>query len=532
MNLQTETKHTHTKTVKKVCVIGAGPSGLIAIKELLDEGHEVTCFEKHARLGGVFNYKDFEGGICDSTLLTVSNYFMAYSCYPPTDEKRKYWTFQEYIAYLCHFAEQFNLEKHISFNRKTVSVKQQHKGMYEVIVEDSQDPEKTEIHYFDKIAVCSGTHQIPRYVELNGQDKFKGHIYHSADFTTPETFKGKQVLCVGIGESGADVTHQISQVADECMLSIRQYQTVVERYPFGRKFPNDAFTSYALYSIPTVVQNWLADIQLAVMEKLSKDKKVIEYARWNRITGNLFNHFFTKNEVFFKSIVEGKLKVNTSGIDHLNEDCVVFNDGSQIKVDMVMLNTGYVDQFPFIKDAKVNNIRSMYKHMIHPELGSDIVFIGFARPGVGGVPACSEMQSRYFALLCSDTVQLPGKHQLEAITLKQAAFEESIYFKNPGVKSLVHYSTYMHDFAKLIGCSPWRLPTFLNPRLLYNVWFGSQLPNVYRLYGPHQNTDQAKKIIYKLPIAINPIEQLVYLLLTGLSGVLTRLGVIKSDLAY
>ena len=30
----------------KVCVIGTGPAGLTTIKQLRDEGHEVTCFEK------------------------------------------------------------------------------------------------------------------------------------------------------------------------------------------------------------------------------------------------------------------------------------------------------------------------------------------------------------------------------------------------------------------------------------------------------------------------------------------------------
>jgi cation diffusion facilitator CzcD-associated flavoprotein CzcO len=33
------------KTPKKICVIGAGASGLITLKECLEEGHEVHCFE-------------------------------------------------------------------------------------------------------------------------------------------------------------------------------------------------------------------------------------------------------------------------------------------------------------------------------------------------------------------------------------------------------------------------------------------------------------------------------------------------------
>jgi hypothetical protein len=39
---------------KNVCVIGAGPSGLVATKELLDENHSVTCFEHSAGPGGMF----------------------------------------------------------------------------------------------------------------------------------------------------------------------------------------------------------------------------------------------------------------------------------------------------------------------------------------------------------------------------------------------------------------------------------------------------------------------------------------------
>ena len=38
----------------RVCVMGAGPSGLTTIKQLLDEGHDVQCFEKGSDLGGIW----------------------------------------------------------------------------------------------------------------------------------------------------------------------------------------------------------------------------------------------------------------------------------------------------------------------------------------------------------------------------------------------------------------------------------------------------------------------------------------------
>jgi dimethylaniline monooxygenase (N-oxide forming) len=269
-----------------------------------------------------------------------------------------------------------------------------------------------------------------------------------------------------------------------------------------------------------------------VFEKFSKNAEIREFAKWNRKAGNYFNHFFTKNEIFFKSIAEGKLEVNSSGIEHLEANEVVFNDGNRLEIDELMLNTGYVDQFPFLKDVEISDVRKMYKHMIHPDLGTDIVLIGWARPGVGGVPACSEMQSRYVALLCSNKLQLPDNHQLQALIEKQANFEQQMYHKNPTLKTLVHYSSYMHDFAKIIGCSPWRMATFLNPKLLYKVWYGSQLPNIYRLYGSYNSPEQAKEIIYKMPIAINPVEQVMLSFFTVVSTILARLGVISADPSY
>jgi len=40
---------------KRVCVIGAGISGLIAVKECLDEGFIPTCYEQDSDIGGIWN---------------------------------------------------------------------------------------------------------------------------------------------------------------------------------------------------------------------------------------------------------------------------------------------------------------------------------------------------------------------------------------------------------------------------------------------------------------------------------------------
>ena len=523
------------KNKKSICVIGAGSSGLITIKELLDEGHEVTCFEKYDQPGGVFyhNDNDEKAGVYDSTLLTVSNYMMAFSCFPPPlEEERKFWKGREYEQYLQKFTQHFDLNKHIQYETEVISIKQSDDGTYSIEIKSTNNESNSSLFTFDAVAVCSGTHRMPKYIEIEGKDKFKGEIHHSAFYKNAKPFTGKRAVCIGLGETGADIAEEVAQVTESCILSLRHYQPVVQRFPQGGNHTNDAYTSHFLYSMPVKALNLLSIMVFLVTRLFTKKPETKAFAEWNLKTGNYFNHFFTKNEIFFNSIVQKKLTVNVSGISHLTEDSVVFNDGHKENVDMVMLNTGYVDQFPLIADVEIGDMRQLYKHMIHPDLGAGIVLIGWARPAVGGVPACAEMQSRYFALLCSGEKKLPEKEELMQLITRQANYENEVYYKNPNVRTLVHYSRYMSDFSKVIGCSPWRSSTLFNPLLAYRLWFGSQMPVIYRLHGPHSNFEQAKKTVFNVPVASNIIELAVISLYAIIMRGLAALRIIKPDPKY
>ncbi|SQD78009.1 flavin-containing monooxygenase [Moritella yayanosii] len=523
------------KQQQKICVIGAGSSGLVAIKELIDEGHQVTCFETLDKPGGNFYCCDDieKSGSYDSTMLTISNYMMAYSSYPPKlTEQRKFWSAREYQEYLLDFTKHFGLDQHIQYERAVNNVKKLDDGTYHVDVRSTNDESQVLSFIFDAIAVCTGSSRVPKYIDIKGLDGFKGDVYHSAFYKNAKPYTGRSALCIGMGETGVDVASEIADVAGKCMLSLRQRQPSVERFPLARKHPSDAYTSHFLYAMPVSAGNARMKLQFKAMKKFGKAEKTRAFADWNLKAGNYFNYFNLKSDLFIDRIVENKMAVNTSGIDYLGEDHVVFNDGHKEDIDMIMLNTGYMDKFDFLENIELPDMRQLYKHMIHPDLGRDIVFIGWARPAVGGVPACSEMQSRYFALLCSGKKELPEMHKLKQLIAQQAFYEDEVYFKNRNVRSLVHYTGYMHDFSKVIGCSPWRLSTFLNPVLTYRLWVGSQMPSFYRLYGPHSNYDEAKKSIFNVPIAFNFIEAAILTTYTLLTRGLATLGIMKSDPKY
>jgi len=102
---------------KHIAVIGAGASGLTAIKELTAMGHKVTCLEASPRIGGVYT-KSY-----DSTLLTTSSLLTAYSDYSDGLEARpRFWSDEEYLHYLDGFAHAFKLVDKIQFRTKVEKV--------------------------------------------------------------------------------------------------------------------------------------------------------------------------------------------------------------------------------------------------------------------------------------------------------------------------------------------------------------------------------------------------------------------------
>lgn len=492
----------------KVGIIGAGLSGLVAAKELKAAGFDFQIFDKSEDLGGVFRYTKEAGGVYDSTLLTISNYFMAFSDFPPKEAERRFWTHEEYFQYLKDYAKHFGIEENIQYNTDVFSVKIREDQKVEVKTRTGADQHE-ETLVFDHVVVSSGTHQTPKLPDFKGRDRFRGEIQHSTIYKNNENYAGKSVVCVGLGETAADVVYEISCVSKKCILSIRRKHYIVPRYfpelshdriTKGVATTTDALTSRFNYQI-LGQKGWDALISKVMFwAQGSKDPVGKCLADWTLDTKYWHNMFFTKNEIFMKGIVEGNVKVNHSGIREIYDNTVVFNDGEkEDDIDIIMCNTGYTDKFGFLKDKEISDIKDLYKHMIDPDLREKIVFIGFARPAEGNVPACSELQARYFVTLLQSKAKLPPGSEFVKLIQKEKAVEENEFYFSPTPRALVRYSVYADSLAKLIGCYPVRLSLITKPKLLRKVLFGSQLSFQYRIHQGDAVAEKAREVILKLP---------------------------------
>ena len=496
--------------IKNVCVIGAGLSGIVTIKELQEKNHKVTCFEKNSDVGGVFS----EMGTYDSLLLTVSNYFMAYSDFMPTEERLKFWTRKEYKEYLLKYMDHFNLKPAIHFSRIVISVKKKEKT-WEVIVKEQDEERK---YKFDSLAICSGQFQKKKMPSIEGMDNFQGNICHSTDYKNATQFRGKKVLCIGMGESSVDMTTEISEVAEKTVLSLRRHPIIAPRYLAindqnaynPQSYTVDVFTSRIVNYLPQDLHQKAHNV---LFQKYlnSFDPATRLIGDWNIKAGTESKQVITKNERVFNAIIDGKVKVNIGGIKNLTETGVVFYDGSEEEIDTILSCTGFEFTLPFI-DLPVSSSRELYKHMFYPDFNSSLALIGFVRPQQGGVPVLAELQARYFALLCSEEKKLPDHPDLiKQIKIEKQVWEEKFSI-TPHISSLVNYAHFAEDLARCIGCE-FKVDPKKEKDLFMKCWSGPLWGIQYRLRGPGSRPEKARQILLEktpIPYKPSPIEKLLF----------------------
>ena len=85
---------------EKVCIVGAGSSGITAAKALKEQGIPFDCLEKGSGVGGNWRYRNDNGlsAAYASLHINTSKTRMAYSDFPMPDD---YPTFSSVMAYRC-----------------------------------------------------------------------------------------------------------------------------------------------------------------------------------------------------------------------------------------------------------------------------------------------------------------------------------------------------------------------------------------------------------------------------------------------
>ena len=181
----------------RICVIGAGPSGLATAKNLLQAGfHNFTVFEKNDRVGGNWIYSTVPGhsSVYQSVRSISSKTLSQLEDFPFPDHYPPYPSQSLLLKYFESYARRFELFNHIRFTSEVEHVEKVGGQRWIVTLSDGATQE------FHALFVCNGHHWCPRMPLVPGT--FTGRLLHSHDYKSAHIFERDRVLIIGGGNSG------------------------------------------------------------------------------------------------------------------------------------------------------------------------------------------------------------------------------------------------------------------------------------------------------------------------------------------
>lgn len=372
----------------KIAVIGAGPSGITALKNLVDQGLDVTAFDRNSEVGGNWIYSENESHssvfetthiISSKTLsqyedFTFDDFDPAVSDYPSHDELRRY--FQAY-------ARKFNLYPFIQFETLITHCEWKGPEAWEVTFEKG-GVSLTET--FTHLVVCNGHHWKPRFPEYPGE--FSGEFIHSHNFKKAAPFTGKKVLVIGGGNSACDVAVETSRVSKLTAISWRRGYRIVPKFFFGK--PSDVVAEQTKW-LPVKVRSFFNQLLLKIM---LGDNKLYGL---RPVTEPFGSTHPTINDELLLKIRHGKVKPRLD-IKRFEGKKVVFEDGKEEEYDSIVACTGYWLSHPFFNRDFINYSEGpvpLWLKMFHPTV-SNVYFIGMFQP-LGCIWPGAELQSKLMA---------------------------------------------------------------------------------------------------------------------------------------
>ena len=165
-----------SQQLPKVAVIGAGSSGITALKGLVDRGFDATCFEASDRIGGNWVYENKNGmSACYRDLhINTSRLRMAYSDYPMPEDYPDYPNHAQIAAYFEGYVDNFGLRDLIRFETPVEHAERLDDGTWQITTKDGTER-------FDALLVANGHHWNPRWPEpaFPGSESFDGIQMHA-----------------------------------------------------------------------------------------------------------------------------------------------------------------------------------------------------------------------------------------------------------------------------------------------------------------------------------------------------------------
>ncbi len=353
---------------EKYCIVGAGSSGLAAAKNLKEFGIPFDIIEREDEVGGNWYYGKPHSSVYRSTHLISSKPQTEYTDFPMPKEYPDYPSQKQVWEYFRAYARHFGLYDYIEFNRSVEKIVQS--GEYWDVTLDNGQTRR-----YGGLVVANGHNWDPKYPNYPGH--FDGLSLHSADYKTPDVLRGKRVLVIGAGNSGCDIAVESAQNAERTFHSSRRGYYYVPKYFFGK--PADQVGEVSLkLRIPLPIRRFVNTLLLRMVagnpQNFGLPKPDHKLFETHPIINSQMLYYVGHGDITPKPEVK-----------ELKGDRVLFTNGSEEQIDLIVYATGFNIVFPFMDKQYLNwdgKKPNLYLNVFHPKY-DNLFVIGLIQPDSG-----------------------------------------------------------------------------------------------------------------------------------------------------
>ncbi len=429
---------------ERVCVIGAGSSGIAACQVLHARGIDFECFEVGSQVGGNWRYMNDNGmsSAYRSLHINTSRRTMAYASFPMPEDYPDYPDHFRIAAYFDDYVDRFGFRDRIRFRTEVTAVEPGAGSRWRVSWRELDSGGEGSAE-FAAVLVANGHHWDARWPDppYPGQDAFAGEQLHVHDYKTPEVLEQRTVLVLGIGNSACDIAVESSRIADRTLLAMRRGAWVLPKYLGGK--PTDELGNALTTHLPLPLIRAFYKRALKRAVGLPTDYGLPEPDH------KLVEAHPTISSDLLPRLGHGDITVKPNISEFTGGRAIRFEDGSEEDVDLVIYCTGYKISFPFFDPSLISapdNEVPLYRRVVSPE-HPGLYFIGLLQP-LGAIMPLAEAQSEWVADLLEGKVGLPDREEMQRVIAHERERMAKRYVASARHTIQVDFEPYMRVIAR------------------------------------------------------------------------------------
>ena len=346
-----------------VIIVGGGASGLSAAGALSKLGIRSTILDQDDHIGGSWERR------YECLKLHTIRRFSGLAYYPIQRNRPRYLSKDEYAEYLREYAETLGLD--VALGERVNSLQKIHKSASGMTWELVTNAGKRRSRI---VIVATGHYSEANIPTWEGIEEYSGEFIHSSQYTNGAEYKGRKILVIGLGNSGAEIAADLSRHgAASVSVSVRTSPPIVYRTMF-KILPVQVFgIALTPLGMPRVIDGigaLLRRISIGDLTAYGLDKPA-----WGPFTSK---RPAVIDAGFVEQLKQGRIQVQKN-ILSFDETGVVYADGSREAVDVIVAATGFktgLDKLLKVADVIDDKGQPIFRSG-RPTSAPGLYFVGF-----------------------------------------------------------------------------------------------------------------------------------------------------------